>query len=759
MLNFKKLTLKNFMSFGNAEEVLDLTKYNMTLIQGINKDKEDEEPEADNNDELKLSEKSSNGSGKSVLNICVHYAIYGESIGNKVKKTNLVNKANKKNMEVSLEFEKDGVEYVIERGRSPEYLRFLVNGEDLAQGENKDTQEDINKVIGMSSDLFCQTCLLTASTQSFMEMNAAGQREIIEQLLGVQILSDKAEKLKEKIKEVKNIISNEEVRLQTVKSANDEIIKRNENQKSDYQNKLNEFEETRKVNIAKAETVLQQLQQIDIEKELDSHKKNQERLKIIEDNKKKEVEYDSLKVIITENENKIENIEKDIKRLSEIDIELEKKNHEENDKSIAFNNELDKQISELNTSIQEQRNKLDKVLLEKRTLEQEKTNLETENKRLDTFVQNIDNTLKKIEEDLVKIENNICPTCGNKLHNNEEKLKEVITQKESNIKQKDEYLENKKKNLDKIEEICKNISAQIELEKSINEEITKFVNKSSEVLKQKITDFKPVFYKDIKDVYEHQNKISVLNTSLENHKKIVNESTAKQNEIKVQLVPEVIKTFYPELQQAMVHNESVKNVQNKIEEIKKQVNPYIELLKGCEKVELMPYDETLKKSSEDDMAHLDFLVKLLTNKDSFVRKKIVEQNLSYLNQKIQSYLTQIGSLHQVVFNSDLSFDISKFGENFDFANLSRGEKTSVILALNFAFRDLYELINEPMNIMFVDELIDNGLDRIAAGNVISILKKYSINKNVFVVSHRKDIQSLVNNILTIVMECGFSSIQ
>ena len=96
MITFKKLSLKNFMSFGNAEEVVDLTKYNMTLIQGINKDKEDEEPEADNNDELALSEKSSNGSGKSTIVAALHYAIYGESIGNKVKKTNLVNKANKR---------------------------------------------------------------------------------------------------------------------------------------------------------------------------------------------------------------------------------------------------------------------------------------------------------------------------------------------------------------------------------------------------------------------------------------------------------------------------------------------------------------------------------------------------------------------------------------------------------------------------------------------------------------------------------------
>ena len=62
--------------------------------------------------------------------------------------------------------------------------------------------------------------------------------------------------------------------------------------------------------------------------------------------------------------------------------------------------------------------------------------------------------------------------------------------------------------------------------------------------------------------------------------------------------------------------------------------------------------------------------------------------------------------------------------------------------------------------MFVDELIDNGLDKYSASNVISILQKYSEqNKNIFVVSHRKDIQARMNRILTVVMELGFSEIQ
>ena len=131
MIKLTKLSIRNFMSFGNVPQVLDLSEFPMTLIQGINRDKTDNEPESEidiENASSSLSEKPSNGSGKSSILSALNYVIFGESIANKIKKSNLVNKINKKNLEVSLEFEKDGTQYRIERGRSPEYLRFFVNG-------------------------------------------------------------------------------------------------------------------------------------------------------------------------------------------------------------------------------------------------------------------------------------------------------------------------------------------------------------------------------------------------------------------------------------------------------------------------------------------------------------------------------------------------------------------------------------------------------------------------------------------------------
>ena len=764
MIKLTKLSIRNFMSFGNVPQVLDLSEFPMTLIQGINRDKTDNEPESETdieNASSSLSEKPSNGSGKSSILSALNYVIFGESIANKIKKSNLVNKINKKNLEVSLEFEKDGTQYRIERGRSPEYLRFFVNGEDLAQGENKDTQEDINKAIGMSPDLFYQICLMTASAPTFMEMNAAGQREIIEQLLGVQILTDKAEKLKEKVKEVKQIIATEEVRLATVKSANDEIIKRNEIQKADYQNKLNEYEANRNKKVEEYEKGYKVLAEVDIEKEIENHKFNESVNQIIADNAKiTSDKNENIKKLDSLNIN-LTNIKNSLESLSKINIEEEIKKHKE----IESIQEKNKEVS---TKILEESNKLndvDRQLIEVShtltNLAQQNIGITNETKQLNEKIESENKIIKDNEENLKKIENNTCPTCGAKLTGENTKLSEKYNESIKVSNEKISGFRNQiTENDNKLKEIKDRIDVQKKLESSITENKTTISKGITELQGKIIKDLPSVYYKDIKDVYEHQNKINLLNSEIEKTNKDIEEINKVIAGLVVKPVPEKVKTFYETMQQAMVHSETMKNMQEQIDKIKKEENPYTELLKKCEKVELMPYDESLKKSSEDDLNHLDFLVKLLTNKDSFVRKKIVEQNLAYLNLKIKNYLQMMGSLHVVIFNPDLSFDITKFGESFDFAGLSRGEKTSVILALNFAFRDLYELINEPINVMFVDELIDNGLDKYSASNVISILQKYSEqNKNIFVVSHRKDIQARMNRILTVVMELGFSEIQ
>jgi DNA repair exonuclease SbcCD ATPase subunit len=157
--------------------------------------------------------------------------------------------------------------------------------------------------------------------------------------------------------------------------------------------------------------------------------------------------------------------------------------------------------------------------------------------------------------------------------------------------------------------------------------------------------------------------------------------------------------------------------------------------------------------------HQDFLLKLLTSKDSFVRKKIIDQNLSYLNSRLTHYLDRMGLPHTVKFMNDLSVNIEELGRELDFDNLSRGERTRLILSMSWAFRDVWESLYHPINLLFIDELIDNGLDTAGVENALGLLKRMSRerNKSVWLVSHRDELAGRVENILKVVKENGFTN--
>ncbi len=154
-------------------------------------------------------------------------------------------------------------------------------------------------------------------------------------------------------------------------------------------------------------------------------------------------------------------------------------------------------------------------------------------------------------------------------------------------------------------------------------------------------------------------------------------------------------------------------------------------------------------------------MKLLINKDSFIRKKIIDQNLAFLNHRLAHYLTDIGLPHMVKFKSDLEVEITMYGKEFDFDNLSRGERTRLILSLSWSFRDVFENMNSKINLLFIDELVDQGIDGAGADNVLKILKNMSRsgNRNIFLISHKEEFVSRMDSILKVVKENGFTTLE
>ena len=224
-------------------------------------------------------------------------------------------------------------------------------------------------------------------------------------------------------------------------------------------------------------------------------------------------------------------------------------------------------------------------------------------------------------------------------------------------------------------------------------------------------------------------------------------------------IPEDPEVYYNTLEEALEHKHNVETMQTNLESMALDINPYIEQIEGLKTTGIQDISFDVMNELTHLQDHQDFLYKLLTSKDSFIRKRIIDQNIAYLNHRLAYYLDRLGLPHDVKFASDLGVEITEYGRDLDFDNLSRGERNRLILGLSWAFRDIYESLNRPMNLMCVDELIDSGMDSMGVENSLGILKKMhrEQGKNIMLISHKEELVGRVNNVLTVVKEGGFTS--
>lgn len=582
MISLRNVTLKNFLSVGAVPQTIELQNIGLTLVLGEN---------------LDLGGGGSrNGVGKTSLISAICYALYGQPLTN-IKKDNLTNAINKKNMSVSIEFECNGNSYRIERGRRPNFFKYIVNDQyvnednnDEAQGENRDTQAQIDQILGISHTMFRHVVALNTYTEPFLSLGAGKQREIIEELLGITQLSQKADKLKELIKATRNQIEQEEFRIATVKKSNDHIL-----------GTIREFEQRISRWHTEHEAMLEQTQQA-------------------------------------------------LSQLSEIDINLEIEHH----RVRTERNQADQHLRTL--------------VSEMRTKRQHHNQLKTQQ----------DHLLKQY----IDVQNHTCAMCGQNMHDS--KQAEVLNDLEIKITKLD-------RNIQTLEtEIATLDSRQTELQTQLRG------------LPQVDT-----VYRDINSAYEHKNSLNQL--------------------------------------------------ENSLDRLQKEVNPYVDQAASLNNT-LQEVDYANVNSLTTLREHQEFLLKLLVNKDSFIRKKIIDQNLAYLNHRLKEYLLGLSLPHQVKFNNDLSVEIAHMGQDFDFDNLSRGERTRVILSLSWAFRDIFENMNQPIDFLSVDEILDQGLDPQGLERSLEILKGMSRDrgKNILLISHRDELIPRCTRVLSVIKEDGYS---
>tara|TARA_S200000501_G_scaffold44510_1_gene36012 strand:- start:2406 stop:4181 length:1776 start_codon:yes stop_codon:yes gene_type:complete len=581
MIRIKDLTVKNFMSVGNQTQAIDFNKEQLTLVLGENLDQGGDDTG------------SRNGTGKTTIINALSYALYGNALTN-IKRNNLINKTNSKGMLVTLHFEKDGLDYRIERGRSPNIMKFFVNDQeqemiDESQGDSRKTQEFINGLLGMSHDMFKHVVALNTYTEPFLSMRQNDQRAIIEQLLGITLLSEKAETLKEQVKETRDAITEENAKIVAIQSANERI-----------ESTISSLQKTQKAWISK--------------------KKQDE-----------------------------EKLSKSVTELEHLNIDEELENHE------------------LLTNWTQLNNRISSLTKEKATLE--------------SAMSRADKSVTKLEKDITELDDAICYACQQPL--GEDKKQEILSKKQ------------------------KEFDDSIAYQKEVSDKLTSTINILDEI--GDINGRPTTFYESAKEAYEHRNNVDSLKQTLLNKGQEEDPYQAQIDELKETGLQEVSW-----------------NSMNQLTDFKD---------------------------------HQEFLLKLLTNKDSFIRKKIIDQNLAYLNNRLTYYLDKLGLPHQVVFLNDLAVEITQLGQDLDFDNLSRGERNRLILGMSFAFRDVWESLYQNVNLLFIDELIDSGMDTAGVENSLAVIKKMGRDrqKNVFLISHKDELVGRVNHLMKVIKENGFTS--
>jgi DNA repair exonuclease SbcCD ATPase subunit len=209
-----------------------------------------------------------------------------------------------------------------------------------------------------------------------------------------------------------------------------------------------------------------------------------------------------------------------------------------------------------------------------------------------------------------------------------------------------------------------------------------------------------------------------------------------------------------------IHAESG-NIKKRIDELADETNPYLDPLDELVNMPLEAVDYGPANELTTLLDHQKFLLKLLTKRDSFVRKDLLDKNIPYLNARLQHHLSFMGLPHKVEFTHEMTASITQFGQSLDFGNLSAGQRARVNFALSLAFRDVLQQLHQRVNICLFDEVLDIGLDSVGILAAAHLLKRIAKDDEVsaFIISHKSEIENMFDSTVTIQLSKGFSYIK
>ena len=373
MIIFEKIRWKNFLSTGNVFSEIDLTEGRTNLIVG------------------------SNGAGKSTILDALTFSLFSRPF-RKISKSMLVNSINEKDCVAEIEFRIGKTEYKVVRGMKPSKFEIYCNGVlwDKESSVNEQQKNFENSVLKMNYKSFTQIVVLGSSTfVPFMKLSVPQRREIIEDILDIQVFSTMNLLLKDRVKEnnveirdvdyqidlLKDKIELQKQHMLTLEKRTEEDIKKRQKQIEEYQ----------ATETCGTEEVLILTQQIErLNKEMKEYSKSSEKLK-------------KLNTFLIKLTHKLNTCEKDRKFFEDHDVCPTCSQELEEEFVATMTDDLDDKIKDISIGKDEL---LEAIEGEEKRLEKF-TELSTEVNNINTTISHTNFQLMTIRKQITDVENEI----------------------------------------------------------------------------------------------------------------------------------------------------------------------------------------------------------------------------------------------------------------------------------------------------------------------------------------------------------------
>ena len=717
-LKFLELSISNFMSYGNNITTINLDFSEPILIVG------------ENLDAIVNGQIDSNGAGKSAILDALAFALYDTTISKK-EKSQLINNINKKNMEVSVTFLKGSQKYKIIRSRKTKSkgdVKLMVDNGGVYEDKTPDSIGNANAkiadILGLPFEVFSRIVVYSADFQPFLDLPSRhatqpSQTSIMEELFGYTEISKKAEVLKGLIKNNKTEFTHlEELQKQIALEQ-----ERHNAQIESVKKRVDDWDKSKAINISEYKENIAKLEKIDF----DSQRQ------IFTDIEKCNEMMRNLKSKRTENVNKLKSLRAQVdSHKSSIDAIAKVK---EKIKLIEDKIDFDKEIKIIDAI-----NKLE--------LEVSEHDVVVGKINIDITANN--KKKSKLMGELSHLDDGNCPYCEQKYEDSQTKI-ESINGDIKNIEDDNYTLETE---LD----IAKDKISTITTEK---EELL-----SSSVFKgsmSKLNSTKEDYSRYTTQVETFQNNtIDIDKIELDMNDPITEIQICEDDisDCERDIQSKVSTLLYSDRDTLIREESKVKSSIEKLSELEESENPHISTLDELSGVEFDNDKSNKLNEIENEVKHQEFLLKLLTKKDSFIRKALLDKSLPFLNQQLSHYLGFIGLPHKVEFQPDMSVSISQFGTELTFDSLSKGQKARVNLALAFAFRDVLQARHGKIDFCVLDECLDTGLGNVGVQLAANMIKSIAKDNNMamFIITHRDEVSSMFANKMTVQLKSGFTTI-